>query len=313
MVSAYILPHIGAVELQKLGTAHITRMYAELGRTLKGKSVRNVHGVLRKALGDATRWKPRPLLATNPLDGMKPPARSDSVNREAWSVDEVHRFLTAAADDRLYGIWRVALASGLRRGELLGLWWDDITDTTVTVRRQVLLPGPYLRDTTKSRRARTVRIDEQTTTALRSWEAHQNEERLACGPAYGKWREHGGLGLDAPWVVTEPDGYVVNPDTLLRRWRALVKKAGVKPIPLHGARHSFATLALSAGVRLDIVKQLGHASVAITADVYGHPDDKALEDVARQIGTVLGKEHGSDEYGRGESAQATTAGHRQGE
>ena len=92
-VSAYLVPHIGSVPLQKLGTAEIARMYAELSKTLKGKTVRNVHGTLRKALGDATRWKPRPLLATNPLDGMKPPARSDSVIRAAWSADEVHRFL----------------------------------------------------------------------------------------------------------------------------------------------------------------------------------------------------------------------------
>lgn len=118
----------------------------------------------------------------------------------------------------------------------------------------------------------------------------KGQERLACGPAYGKWREHGGLGVDAAWVVTETDGYVVNPDTLLRRWRALVKRAGVKPIPLHGARHSYATLALAAGVRLDIVsKQLGHSSVAITADVYGHADDKALEEAARKVADVLGQ------------------------
>lgn len=76
-------------------------------------------------------------------------------------------------------------------------------------------------------------------------------------------------------LVTEPDGFEVHPDTLPRRWRALVKRAGVKSIPLHGARHSYATLALEAGVRLDIVsRQLGHASIAITADTYGHPDDK---------------------------------------
>jgi integrase len=291
IVRAYIVPHIGSVQLQKLGTQHISKMYKALAdKGLKGKTRRNVHGVLRKALGDATRWKPRPPLATNPLDGLKPPARSDSVTREAWDADEVHRFLRVAADDRLYAIWRLALATGLRRGELLGLWWDDIADTAVTVRRQVLLPGPYVRDTTKSRRARTVRLDEQTAAALRSWKARQGQERLACGPAYGKWREHGGLGVEAAWVVIETNGYVVNPDTLLWRWRALVKRAGVKPIPLHGARHSYATLALAAGVRLDIVsKQLGHSSVAITADVYGHADDKALEEAARKVADVLGE------------------------
>ena len=70
----------------------------------------------------------------------------------------------------------------------------------------------------------------------------------------------------------------------------VVRKAGVRPIPLHGARHSDATLALSAGVRLDIVsKQLGHSSLAVTADTYGHPDDRALEEAARKVADVLGE------------------------
>jgi integrase len=287
IVRAYIEPHIGAVPLHDLGTTHIARMYASLGKTLKGKTVRNVHGVLRKALGDATRWTPRPLMAVNPLASMKPPARADSVSRTAWEADEVRTFLEVASTDRLGAIWRLALATGLRRGELLGLQWDDITDTSVAVRRQVLLPGPYLRVTTKSRRERTVRLDGATSAALRTWKARQAEERLQFGPAY---RTHGGLGVEASWVVTEPWGLVVNPDTLLRRWRALVKVAGVRPIPLHGARHSYATLALDAGVRLDIVsRQLGHSSVAITADVYGHADDKALEEAAQRMEAVLGE------------------------
>lgn len=106
------------------------------------------------------------------------------------------------------------------------------------------------------------------------------------------WRRWRSLAWSAAaWVVTEPDGYVINPDTLLRRWRALVKVAGVRRIPLHGARHSYATLALAAGVRLDIVsRQLGHSSVAITADVYGHADDKALAEAAEQIGAVLSEQ-----------------------
>jgi len=145
----------------------------------------------------------------------------------------------------------------------------------------------------KSRRERTVRIDEATGAALRGWRAKQAEERLAFGPAY---RLHGGLGVEAAWIVTEPDGYVVNPDTLLRRWRALVTAAGVKPIPLHGARHTHAELSLAAGTRLDVVsRQLGHASIAITANVYGHPDDKALEEAAERLGGILGESKASSE------------------
>jgi integrase len=145
-----------------------------------------------------------------------------------------------AADDRLHAIWRVALATGLRSGELLGLTWDDADEGSVHVRRQVLLRPRavqgvrrlFVRSTLKNRRARRVRLDEQTATELRRWKATQSAERLAFGPA---WKEDGGLGVQADWIVTEADGTVVHPDTLLGRWKRLVKVAGVPAIPLHGA------------------------------------------------------------------------------
>lgn len=149
------------------------------------------------------------------------------------------------------------LVSGLRRGELLG--------------------------------TRRVRIDEVTGAALRRWKAEQSAERLAFGAPWRTDRGHR-LATEGAWVVTEPNGYIVEPDTLLRRWKALKRSSGVTPITLHGARHSFATLALSAGARLDVVsRQLGHASIAITADVYGHPDDEATAVAAQALGEILGK------------------------
>lgn len=160
----------------------------------------------------------------------------------------------------------------------------------MTVRRQVLLrprsaPGVrrlYVRETTKSRR---VRFDEVTGAALRQWKATQAEDHLAFGPA---WRVDGGLGMEVPWIATEPDGYVVHPDTLLRRWKALVKRVGVTPISLHGARHSYAEVALAAGVRLDVVsRQLGHASISTTANIYTHDNDAAAMEAADAVGRML--------------------------
>jgi integrase len=116
-------------------------------------------------------------------------------------------------------------------------------------------------------------------------EALQAEDRLAFGPA---WRTDGGVGIELPWIVTEPTGHVVHPDTLLRRWKSLVKAAGVTPIGLHGARHSYAELALAAGVRLDVVsRQLGHASIATTGNIYTHDNDAAAAEAAATIGRVI--------------------------
>jgi integrase len=297
VIEAWIVPHIGGVPLQKLTGKALDGLYATLrarggrgGRPLRGKSVRNVHVTLSKALGDAVR---RGHLVVNPIHAVDPPARDDSVERAAWTAAEVRAFLARASGDRLHAVWRLALATGLRRGELLGLQWDDVSDNAVQVRRQVLLRPRavanarriYVRQTTKGRRARRVRLDEQTAAALRRWKAAQAEERLAFGAA---WKADGGLGVDADWIVTEADGGVVHPDTLLGRWRRLVKLAGVPSIPLHGARHSYAEIALAAGVRLDVVSRtLGHASASFTADQYSHDSDAAAAEAAEIVGRAI--------------------------
>ena len=101
---------------------------------------------------------------------------------------------------------------------------------------------------------------------------------LAFGPAY----------VDEGWLVAEAVGSLVQPDTLSSRWKRLERRAGVMPIRLHGARHTHATLALAAGARLEVVsRQLGHASIAITADVYGHLDDDAKATAAAKLRAVL--------------------------
>lgn len=251
--------------------------------------MRNAHVTLHKALHDAVR---RGLLV-NVADAVDPPARDDSIERLAWSRDEVRRFLEVAAGDRLHAIWRLALATGLRRGELTGLWWDDLDEGTVLVRRQVLVRPRavrgqrrvYVRQTLKNRRARRVRLDERTVSELRRWKAEQNEERLAFDAA---WKVDGGLGVEGGWIVTEADGGVVHPGTLLGRWRRLGKAAGVRAIPLHGARHSYVELALSAGVRLDVVSRaIGHASAAFTADQYAHDNDEAAAEAADTVARTL--------------------------
>jgi len=305
VVDAWIRPHIGQVPLGELeeDPTHLDRLYAKLrqsggrgGRPLRGKSVRNVHVTLSKALGDAVR---RGYLTSNPVLAVDPPARDDSVRREAWTQEQVVTFLHTAATDRLAAIWRLALATGLRRGELLGLQWDDLDldARTVRVSRQVLVrpratggtaPKLFVRETTKSRRVRLVRFDNATEALMRSWKAAQGRERLAFGSA---WKAAGGLGVEGAWVVTEADGGVIHPDTLSGRWDHVVKMARVPAITLHGARHSYATLALEAGVPLDVVSsQLGHSSVATTANIYAHVSPAAGAEAAELMGALLARE-----------------------
>jgi integrase len=295
IIRSWILPHIGQVPLQRLSARDLDRLYGTLrerggrgGTPLRGKSVRNAHVVLSKACGDAVR---RGYIVANPVQNVDPPRRDDSTKRTAWTVDEARAFLAVADTDRLAAIWRLVLACGLRRGELCGLRWSDIDiDAGVLeVRRQRLIrpdrsweqDRTYVRETTKSRKARRVSFDRTTGAALRRWKVAQAVEMFAFGIRTD----------DGTDIVTEPDGQPINPATLLRRWQRVVAAAGVTPIGLHGARHTHAELSLAAGVRLDVVsRQLGHSSIAITADVYGHPDDNAAAEAAAKMGATLNGE-----------------------
>ncbi len=169
VVEAWVVPWIGEVPLQRLSPRDLDRLYRELrtrggrgGRPLSGKTARNVHVTVHKALHDAVR---RGHVLANVADAVDPPAAVDSVERTAWTRDEVRRFLEVAAGDRLHAVWRLAIATGLRRGELSGTTWDDVDEGAVHIRRQVLVRPRtvqgqrrvYVRQTLKNRRARRVR------------------------------------------------------------------------------------------------------------------------------------------------------------
>jgi integrase len=308
-LGAWVLPHLGSVPIQSIEPADLDRLYEQLrssggrktkdhpqGRPLSAKTVRNVHGLVSKVLADAVKRKRIPL---NPCALMEPPELGESDLRDAWTSEEVRSFLTLAADDRLAAVWRLALQTGLRRGELVGLRWADLDldaeGPSVLVHRQVMpraikVDGPrlYVRPRTKSGKPRRVSIDAPTAAMLRAWKATQAADRLAFGPA---WRTDGGarLGIEAAWVVTEPDGSLVHPDTLFDRFVALGKRAGVRRIVLHAARHTYAELSLSHGVRPDVVSSnLGHASgVGFTLDQYAHALPETHREAASIIGNVL--------------------------
>jgi integrase len=284
MWSSWILPIVGEVPIQRFTQRDYHRMDdALIERGLAGKSRRNARATLRSFF----EWcLANGYVLRNVVALTDPPATDDSKTREAFTADEVRALL--AVPDRLHPVWRLFFETGGRRGEIAGLTDEDVDGCRIQIRRQRLVRPSrswdqnriYTRPTTKGRRERTVVVSEDMGALLRRWKAQRAEERLAFGPAYA----------DQGWICAEADGSPVQPDTLSARFRVLERQAGVPHRGLHACRHTHAEMALAGGVRLDIVsKQLGHASVAITADVYGHPDEQAREEAARTIGTVLGE------------------------
>jgi len=200
----------------------------------------------------------------------------------AWTEGEATGFLAAVRDERLYPLWRLVLATGLRQGELCGLRWSDVdlevgrleVVTTRVVAETVVTGAPK----TKAG-ARLVALDAGTVIGLTAWRRRQLEERLAAGPA---WSDH-------QLVLVDELGVPPHPETVTRWWNEAVARARVRRIRLHDARHTAATLALRAGVPLKVVTQrLRHADVAVTMRVYQHvtaQDDQAAADA---LGRALG-------------------------
>jgi integrase len=271
---------IGAIPLRALTGAHLNALYAEL--EAEGLSVatrRLVHAVLRRALNDAVRWGK---LARNPAAAADPPSLPRS-RAQAWTARELRRFLAHVTDDRLYGLWRLAATTGMRRGELLGLTWQalDLDGARLRVEQQLLpTTGGCTFGPPKSRRSeRTIALDAATVDALRRHREVQMLERDVAGPAYA----------DYDLVFADELGQPIYP-TRLGEWFVKARKAaGITTGTLHILRHTSATLALTATppVPLHVVAgRLGDDPKTVLstyAHLLPHSDAMAAEAVAAAI------------------------------
>lgn len=287
-VRAYIIPYLGSRPLQALTPGELNVFYSKLldagqrqGRGgLGAKSVRNIHGVLRRALEDAVRWNH---MTRNPAAMAEPP-RAKRRNMNTWQPAEVRAFLAHQQEDRLFALWLLAATTGLRRGEVLGLDWDAVkfeaqrleVDQTL-----VVVDGkPVIRSEAKTASSRrSVELDAQTVRALRSHKASQNQERLLASSAWQNARD---------LVFTDEIGQPIKPQWLTRTFGRRVVAAGLPPIRFHDLRHGWASIAMAAGVHPKIVSsRLGHSNISMTLDTYSHVvpsmDKEAAETVAALI------------------------------
>jgi integrase len=229
-------------------------------------------------LNDAVK---RGLIARNPADHVDRP-RAARKEMRWWSVAEARAFLDAAADDRFVALWTLALTTGMRRGELLGLKWPDVDFDAgrLAVRRTLVAVQYRIRwsepKTSSSRRV--VALDPATVAVLKAHRARQLEERMAIGSGY----------LDERIVFADVAGEPLHPDTVSKHFERVVARAGVPRIRLHDFRHTAATLMLERGVPLKAVtERLGHASTQITSDLYQHVGETMQDEAAAKLGAAL--------------------------
>ena len=286
MIRNYVIPDLGQTRLQSVDGAELNRLYHRLltdGRTesrrglgsgLSPKTVRNVHGVLTRAMRDAVRWGQ---LQRNPCDTADPP-RGRVPEMRAWTADELRRFVRATETHRWAAMWMLMASTGMRRGEVLGLRWTDVDlkASTVTIRSTRIRYGKTTAISTPktARGNRTIAIGPATAVALKAWKRMQPLSGFKSEAA-----GRGSTGWSSPTSTALPRTPRPSP-TSSPSWS--------EPPGCH--RSDCTTFATAtppprspAGVPVKVLSQrVGHADVGVTLAVYAHVMPGDDEDAARR-------------------------------
>lgn len=286
----HVLPTIGGLRLQGLTPLHLDKLYADLrttgsrktGGPLAARTVRYVHTIVSAALRDAER---KGLVVRNVATVASPPSAKSAKSPEQryWTPEELRTFLALVQGDVHFALFRVAAMTGMRRGEVCGLRWEDVDLDAgrIDVRRQLVTVdhAVVLQDHPKTDHGRrSVDLDPGTVAVLRAHRKHQAEVRLAMGAG---WQDHG-------FVFTRPTGEALHPEYVADAFRRRVLRSKLPYIRFHDLRHSHAAHLIAARRdSLEICRRLGHASPAFTLAKYGHLLPKAGSEAAAAVGALV--------------------------
>jgi integrase len=275
----HIVPMLGGIKLKALSPTHVRGLYKEKLSSLSPRTVRYIHVTLHKALKQAVSDG---LIPRNATEAVKPP----QVHREEirpLSPEQVKMLLDTASGDRLEALYVLAIHTGLRQGELLGLKWDDIDlkAGTLQVRRALITArgGPRLAAPKTKGSRRRVSLTGVASEALKGHLERQLEEIDRAG---SMWQENGLV------FASETGAPLDRRDITSRRFKPLLKRAGLPHFRFHDLRHTCATLLLTKNVNPKVVSEmLGHSSIAITLDTYSHVLPNMQDSAARALEEAL--------------------------
>jgi integrase len=284
----YVIPKLGHVRLAQLTPQRLNAFYGNLlqgggrsGKPLSRKTVQSVHLLVNRALGDAAKWG---MLARNPASLATPP-KPDKREMRTWTPSEVQAFLEyvrgcGGVASLHYTAYMLAVSTGMRRGEILGLRWRDVDleKASLSVQQVATAYGSkgslrYTDPKTKSSRRR-IALDSATVEALREWRK--------------QW-----FPVSADLVFTDEVGSPLSPGNFSQRFVDVLRRAqrsvpGLPRIRFHDLRHTHATLALAAGVHPKVVQErLGHSDISVTLGVYSHVVEGMQEEAAALVGATL--------------------------
>ena len=282
-IENHIKPNIGDIPIEKLTSLQLQKFYRLLltegripriesekqPRGLSAKTVRNINQVISSAMDMAVRHK---LILSNPTEGCELP-KVEHREMKTLPAEQLGAFLREAKESGVYELYYLDLATGLRRGELLGLKWEDVDlqNGIIHVRRQVArVDGEVKELPLKTKNSyRNISISQDAVAMLTEMEAHRSSD----------------------YVFPSSTGGPISPDSVNNMLHRVLKRAGLPSIRFHDLRHTFATLALQNGVDIKTVSgMLGHFSAGFTLDTYAHVTTSAQKEAAKTMGNVLAVE-----------------------
>jgi len=277
---AHLIPGLGHIAIAKLSPADIhTFLNAKLNGGLSPRRVEYIHAVLRRAIVTAERWG---MVSRNVAKLVDPP-RVPKHEIRPLTPEQARLLIETAADDRFRALYVTALGTGLRQGELLGLRWEDVDLDAGRLRVRYALANVggtlTLLEPKTDRSRRNVVLPESVAVALRSHRTRQRMDRLVAG---SRW-------VDSGHVFTTTIGTPLHAATVTRAFQAALDRAGLPRSRFHDLRHAAATFLLAQGMTLEDVKQLlGHSSITLTSNTYGHVLEQRQRQVAQAMDAVLG-------------------------
>ncbi|MFC7967611.1 tyrosine-type recombinase/integrase [Streptomyces cinereoruber] len=277
-VRLYLVPMLGSKRLESLGVADVRHFLVQLEKKTSAATAKESHRVLRTALTAACREE---LVSRNVATLVEPPTVA-ARELSPWSLDETLDFLAAARKDPLYAAFVLAIALGFRRGEVVGLRWENVDldkrEIRVRTQRQRVAGEVYEDDPKGRRRKQTLPLPAICVAPLRWQRLKQAAARERAGE---KWTETG-------YVFTTRTGQPIEPRNLYRSFTRVAKNAGLRVVRLHDARHGTATLLTAAGVPPRVVMEiLGHSQIAVTMNVYTHVVQDTQREAVSHVDRLL--------------------------
>jgi len=282
----YVKPHIGHLKLNKVQPTHINTFYSDLlisGRRdkksgLSKRTVLHTHRVLRGALNRAVKWQ---ILVRNPCDAVDPP-KPDKKERLTFTTKETIELLEKAKGIPLHLPIMLAVTTGMRRGEIIGLRWKDINleSGNLSIRQvaeQTKKHGLHIKEPKTDKSTRMVSLPKMTTDALKQHKVEQSQIFLQLGKR-----------LDSDSMVFDSPLGLYPPNKLTTDYMAFIKRNKFKHVTFHDLRHTHATHLLEQNIHPKIVSErLGHSTVSLTLDTYSHVMPNMQEGAANVTDKIL--------------------------